>query len=578
MLGAALDVGLGLALLGFGERARLPVAASVAGGCAIALTLALVQLDLKRMGSGVYRYADPDSIAEAEVLFHRDGKTATVQLHRVPAGALVLTTNGKPDASIMMTPGERPSPDEYTMVMLGAAPIAAHPEARTAAVIGFGAGLTTHTLLGASRLERVDTIEIEPAMVAASRGFGQRVARAYADPRSRIWIEDAKSFFSVRQERYDLIVSEPSTAWVSGVSSLFTEEFYRFVRRYLHDDGVFVQWIQLMESHPALVAAVVHAFSQAFPDFVIYTLSDFDILILGGDPTKLEIDPAALFANRNVAEQLDALGIRSGQDVVAMRLGSSRVLRPLFAHFSQSVNSDFFPLVDLYAVRARYLRHNAQALLYLNVAPLPVMEMLDGRQFGWPQTHPGGHEHLTRIRAANSALALRARLLGRAQGELLGPAASEEARAALLTLLWSDCEEPFDEPQWIRSRQRVAGLLAPYLRPSELEPVWQQIERSRCPAQWTPAARSWLGLIRAVSRRDPVDMAKVAGELLASDDVAVAAPAYLIGAAMLGHLAAGRPLEARRVWEGYGAERWAASEPPIHLRLLELLTRPAHQV
>ena len=40
-------------------------------------------------------------------------------------------------------------------------------------------------------------------------------------------------FAGLAARRYDLIVSEPSNPWVSGVSSLFTGEFYRLAQRYL---------------------------------------------------------------------------------------------------------------------------------------------------------------------------------------------------------------------------------------------------------------------------------------------------------------------------------------------------------
>lgn len=39
--------------------------------------------------------------------------------------------------------------------------------------------MTTHNLLGTDWIERVDTIEIEAAMIEGARGFGRFVERAY---------------------------------------------------------------------------------------------------------------------------------------------------------------------------------------------------------------------------------------------------------------------------------------------------------------------------------------------------------------------------------------------------------------
>ncbi|MGH8248814.1 MAG: hypothetical protein ACREUU_20585, partial [Gammaproteobacteria bacterium] len=53
---------------------------------------------------------------------------------------LVLTMNGKPDASLGWGGPASLTADEVTMVLSAAIPLAHHSEARTAAVIGMGSG------------------------------------------------------------------------------------------------------------------------------------------------------------------------------------------------------------------------------------------------------------------------------------------------------------------------------------------------------------------------------------------------------------------------------------------------------
>ena len=77
-------------------------------------------------------------------------------------------------------------------------------------------------------------------------------------------IDDAKSYFASAHRRFDLIMSEPSNPWVSGVSGLFTTEFYGRVRQYLTDDGVFGQWLHVYELDDALVLSVLAAIHQNF--------------------------------------------------------------------------------------------------------------------------------------------------------------------------------------------------------------------------------------------------------------------------------------------------------------------------
>jgi predicted membrane-bound spermidine synthase len=205
---ALVDVGLGLLLLFVVARKALVPAAAV---CAAVFLLvgAGVKLDPNKMTAGVFRHGELAASRDAEILYQKDGKTATVHLVRYP-DAVSLRTNGKSDGSINMDLEGQRGTDEVTMVLTAAIPLALKPDARSAAVIGIGTGLTSHTLLQSLTLERVDTIEIEPAMAEAARGFMPRNRGAFVDPRGRIWYDDAKTFFSTRGSRYDIIISEPS--------------------------------------------------------------------------------------------------------------------------------------------------------------------------------------------------------------------------------------------------------------------------------------------------------------------------------------------------------------------------------
>jgi spermidine synthase len=243
MLSAACgDLALGLALLWRTVPAARSVAPSLAL-CVIAVvtTALLARFDPMSMAGGVFRNGKARfERSYAKVVFYRDGKTASVSATRLSQGMLLIATNGKTDASIQMQASLPPSFDEITAAMAAVLPLATHPHPSNVAVIGFGSGLTTHTLLGDPRVQRVDTIEIEPAMVEGARVFGDHVERAYDTRRSHIHFDDAKAFFAASLDRYDIIVSEPSNPWVSGVEGLFSAEFYRFVPRHLNPGGVFV--------------------------------------------------------------------------------------------------------------------------------------------------------------------------------------------------------------------------------------------------------------------------------------------------------------------------------------------------
>jgi spermidine synthase len=377
IVAAAVDLALGVILL---RPAGLPWAKARSAGFAAGASMAVVlfatfavQLDAHRMASGVFRHGDLLD-KEDEVLSHEDGKTATVSVTRTSTG-LSLRTNGKPDAAIRTAGGL--SSDEPTMVLLGALPLLHAPEARRIANIGFGSGITTHVLLASPAVESVDTVEIEPAIVRAASHFKPYNARALSDPRSRIHYEDARTFFAARRMRYDVIVSEPSNPWVSGVASLYTTEFYRDVRRYLREGGLFVQWIHLYEISPVLVATVLEAMRPHFADYMLWLSNESDLIIVAANGGQVRMPDARMLAHGDLAKELERIHVRNLDDLALHRLGSRRTFQPYFAQYAAPPNSDFDPLLDQRAVKDRFLRRSANEIGTIVAATVPVLELLD---------------------------------------------------------------------------------------------------------------------------------------------------------------------------------------------------------
>lgn len=94
-------------------------------------------------------------------------------------------------------------------------------------------------------VQRVDAFEIEPALVEASRFFEPENGRPLEDPRVRLVLGDARVRLRRSDAEYDLIISEPSNPWLTGVASLFTQEFFEAAASRLAPDGIVCQWFHL---------------------------------------------------------------------------------------------------------------------------------------------------------------------------------------------------------------------------------------------------------------------------------------------------------------------------------------------
>lgn len=565
ILGAALDMLLGAWLLRASGALRQRAegfAALAIGLLAATLTARAAVLDAERLSSGVFRYgkAQPE---RQRVAFYRDGKTASIAL-RVAAGSIVtVTTNGKPDASIRLDPSLPPIEDEYTMTLLGALPLLLKADTRRIASIGFGSGLTAEVLLSHRALGVLDSVEIEPAMVAGARGFAPRVRRPFDDPRSRVHYEDAKSYFARHGQRYDVIVSEPSNPWVNGVAGLFTTEFYRDIGRHLAPQGLFVQWLQYYEFDDRLLASVLGALAENFADFEIWEASRGDLIAVavtsGRVPQLGELpqgEPAFL-------EQLKRIGVTRREHLGARRLGDRRHVMQMLAPLDAPVNSDFRPYVQLEAARARFAQRSAGALVQGALAPVPVNEMLAGVEpaFLGARVDKAGS---LRLAAQNRALELQQALLDPASDP--SGVADAEVRAALLTLKRPGALCGAKPSRYTLEQLHFAAeLTLAHLAPEKRQPLWIEPRWPGCaPRAMDVGVRQRLELYAAVAQRDGTQMIERARALLDQQPVeGLSWARFLLLAGMVGAHAAGRSDEAQDLWRDHGVPLYRnAGIPP----------------
>lgn len=563
--GSLVDVVLGLVLLATVSKRFAIYAAAACASTFLAVAIT-VELDASKMTAGVFRYGDLADSRDAPILFSRDGKTATVHLVQYP-DAISLRTNGKSDGSINMDPEGERGTDEVTMVLTGALPLALHPDVRSAAVIGIGTGLTTHTLLQKLSIERVETIEIESAMAEAARGFMPRNSGAFADPRGSILIDDAKTFFSTRARRYDLIISEPSNPWVSGVSSLFTREFYRRIRQHLSAGGLLVQWIQLYEIDASLVASVILSLGESFPHYAVFAPSDHDLLIVASEaPIPLPAQ-ATVFEDPGVAKELWTVHVFTAGDLDARYLGSRALLEPLFKSYGMAANSDFFPVLDLHAARHRFMDKSAVDVVGLLNHGVPVLELLDparSRRAVNPLFR--GADAFDRVENTRMAWITRNFLLSNQAPARGSVPTSLQKDMQLMKLRLIDCRDPQLEI-WENSALRVAQATNAFLAPDDVLPIWGRVATAPCFRSLNDFQRRWIALFRSVAARDGESMAVHGSHLLSRQpDLSSDAREYLLTAAMAGHIAQGEKGAALRLWASHG-ERLRRPGAPV-FRLL----------
>ena len=573
IVGAAIDVLLGVGLFLFvGGTVKRRMGYAVVSLAALAFVATTFHIDPRRTASGVFRTAGARIPLTEKIVYHRDGKTATVDVVE-SAGRRAIRTNGKPDAALNMQPGGAPTGDEYTMALLALLPLGHNPTAKSAAVIGFGSGMSTSLLLTSPNLKSVVTVEIEPSMVEGARNFIPLVARAYSDPRSQIVIDDAKSYFARGRNSYDIIVSEPSNPWVSGVASLFTEEFYARLSTYLNEGGVLSQWLHTYEIDGATLASILKAIAKTFPDYRVYTTIDADLVIIarkGGGPGNFDPQVMQWPGMKEAVARLQLDPAMMQRRLVA----SWRTIEPFFATYGIPANSDFFPIVEHRASKTRFTRDRADMLQEMSLSPVPMLEMFDAANAA---NHARGE-------APRMPVVETARQLGWAMHDgviggapiALDPGFGNQVTAAYVVHGWAtECRPEVKFEVILPYLHSVAQYVNPHITSEGAAEVWSWIARSPCGRKLDAADRRWLDLFEAIGRRDPAAMAATGQAALENAKEANPATETAAVAVATGLLCQGKRKEADAFMSRSARRFFRRDERETELRYLLGFTEPS---
>ena len=195
--------------------------------------------------------------------------------HRCCSDALAFYVNGMCDGNALADAG--------TQMMLGLIGGALHPQPQTAFVVGLGTGETAGWLAEVPSVERVDVVELEPAVREMARRCRAVNRDVLANPKVRLIFNDAREVLLTTAERYDLIVCEPSNPYRSGIANLFTREFYLAGRNRLNDGGMFIQWVQAYEVDEHTMRTVFATFKSVFAHVELWQTQVGDVVLLGSD-------------------------------------------------------------------------------------------------------------------------------------------------------------------------------------------------------------------------------------------------------------------------------------------------------
>lgn len=255
------------------------------------------------IGAGRVRVSDPNfnslklwaHASQRSLIWEAEGLESSVAIQAQSAFSFVV--NGKVDGNSRLDAG--------TQSMSGLLGALLHPAPQKAMVIGLGTGSTAGWLGKLPQMQRVDVVEIEPAILEIARRCAPVNNDVMNNPKVRTFLGDAREVLITTPERYDIIFSEPSNPYRAGIASLFTSDFYEAAHHRLAPGGIFLQWLQTYEINVDTVRTVLATLGKTFPYIQVWRTQANDFILMGtNEPITITIDA--------LREKIAAPGFKEG--------------------------------------------------------------------------------------------------------------------------------------------------------------------------------------------------------------------------------------------------------------------------
>jgi spermidine synthase len=257
------------------------------------------------------------------VLTIDDGLTEVIAVTEVPRGR-TLVTNGHAMSSTM------PLSQRY-MRSLVHIPLLSIDSPETVLVIGFGVGNSAQAATLHPTVKRVELADLSRDILAHASYFADGNKDVLRNPKLVVHINDGRQHLQMRPPAsYDLITLEPPPIAYAGVGALYSREFYALARTRLKPRGYISQWLPAYQVPPETTLAMVRAFVDVFPQAVLLSGAESDLVLLGANDERIEIDPdkvsAALAKAPEVQADLNRINLGTLREIVGTFVGSRLTL------------------------------------------------------------------------------------------------------------------------------------------------------------------------------------------------------------------------------------------------------------
>ena len=328
------------------SRPRLPVFAP----CVALLAAALIGWSALPEYSLLKRpklTIEQTGVREVTALSVSEGINETIVVIEVPGVERRLYTNGHSMSSTHIM-------SQRYMRLFSHLPLLHMDSPRRVVVICFGVGNTLHAASLHPTVERLEAVDLSRNIIRHSRFFAETNGDILDDERTKVYINDGRQHLRMQEpDSVDLITLEPPPINFAGVASLYSREFYELARSRLVPGGFMTQWLPAYQISEDATLALIRAFLDVFPNSVLLSGYERELILMGVKGDSIELDLEALrrklAANPALRADLERIEASSPTELLGTFAAGSATLERATGD-APSVTDDR-PLME-YSIRA----------------------------------------------------------------------------------------------------------------------------------------------------------------------------------------------------------------------------------
>lgn len=269
-------------------------------------------------------------------------------------GGVLLKNNGKTDASTS-------TGDVSNQLLSAHLPLMLHNNPKNILNIGIGGGFTL-AAIEKYDIDFVDAVEIDPTVIEVDKTILSKYnENSLNNKKADIILADGRNYLFTTKKKYDVIISEPPNIWVSGVSNLFTKEFYEIAKSHLKEGGMLSQWFPQYEMSEKDYKVALNTLVSVFPyiyEFKGGAVEGGDTIIIASEnpidvlnsihKERFESDPIKEDFRKITKDNLSLEEIFRNQYL----RGNDELIK--FISDVQIINSDDLPFLEFSTLRNKY--------------------------------------------------------------------------------------------------------------------------------------------------------------------------------------------------------------------------------